>query len=353
MKAKPFIELNNFATMDIETINLKNFNNLQIPIVISSTHSIDNNETKTTKLFIIDHIKLKLFIKNNNLDSIKLLVINLWKEYYDYIIVNNNNFKVIFAHNLGSFDGLFLYNGLLNIVDIKKLETIIDQKNKFILIKYKDNIRNSLGDEKKLEIVWKDSYRIFPVSLEGLCRNFNIIGKLSKYDNNYNSIEMFDNKSLFDKFLNYSKQDVIALFDALHYAQVIYNVKYKVDITKIFSTSTLSLLIFRQSFLNVEIPILKRKLDNFIRQSYYGGATDYYKLHGRDLHYYDVNSLYHFAMCKPMPFKLINYYRDMSSETVNFDDFFGFCKVEVEAPDTLKPILPFKHEGKTIFPIGK
>jgi hypothetical protein len=58
-------------------------------------------------------------------------------------------------------------------------------------------------------------------------------------------------------------------------------------------------------------------------------------------------------MCKPMPFKLINYYRDMSSETVNFKDFFGFCKVEVEAPDTLKPILPFKHEGKTIFPIGK
>jgi len=346
LKSKPLLELNNFATMDIETISLKNFNNLQIPILISSVHSINDNETKITKLFQIDHLKLRFEIKNNNLNNIKLLVIDLFKEYIDYIIINNNHFKTIFVHNLGSFDGLFLYNGLLNIVDIKKIESIIDDQNRFILIKYKDII-----NKNKIEIIWKDSFRIFPVSLEELCKNFGVIGKLSKYDNRFNAIEMYDNFELFNNFIEYSKQDSIALFDALYYAQTVYNLQYKVDITKVFSTSTLSLLIFRQNFLKTDIPILKRKVDNFVRQSYFGGATDYYKLHGENLHYYDVNSLYPFAMCKPMPLKLIKYYEDMSS--INLFDFFGFCKVEVESPDTLRPILPVKYRDKTIFPTGK
>ena len=346
LKGKTLVELNNFASMDIETISLKNFNNLQIPIIISTTYSIDDNETKITKLFQIDQLKLKFEINNNNLNNIKLLVIDLFKECVDFIITNNNHFKTIFVHNLGSFDGIFLYNGLLSIIDIKKIETIIDNQNRFILIKYKDII-----NKNKIEIIWKDSFRIFPVSLDDLCKNFNVLGKISKYDNRFNTIEMFDNFELFNKFIEYSKQDSIALFDALYYAQNVYNLQYKVDITKVFSTSTLSLLIFRQSFLKTGIPILKRKIDNFVRQSYFGGATDYYKLHGENLHYYDVNSLYPFAMCKPMPLKLIKYYEDMSS--INLFDFFGFCKVEVESPDTLRPILPVKYKDKTIFPTGK
>ena len=36
--------------------------------------------------------------------------------------------------------------------------------------------------------------------------------------------------------------------------------------------------------------------DRFIRGSYYGGAVDYYKAYGENLHYYDVNSLYPYAM---------------------------------------------------------
>lgn len=346
LKCKTTFELNNFSSMDIETISLKNFNNLQIPVLISSVHTIDGNINKITKLFQIDKLKLKKEINNNNLDNIKLLVIDLFREYINYIITNNNNFKVVFAHNLGSFDGVFLYNGLLSVINIKKLETIIDDKNRFILIKYKDKI-----NENKIEIVWKDSFRIFPVSLDDFCKNFNVLGKLSKYDNRFNDIEMYDDLELFNKFIEYSKQDSIALFDALYHAQAVYNVKYNVDITKIFSTSTLSLLIFRQSFLKTEIPILKRKVDNFIRESYFGGATDYYKQHGKNLNYYDVNSLYPFGMCKPIPLKLIKYYEDMSS--INLSNFFGFCKVEVESPNTLRPILPLKYKDKTIFPTGK
>lgn len=36
--------------------------------------------------------------------------------------------------------------------------------------------------------------------------------------------------------------------------------------------------IFRSKFLKVNIPILNRVDNSFIRQVYFGGATDYYKM---------------------------------------------------------------------------
>jgi hypothetical protein len=128
---------------------------------------------------------------------------------------------------------------------------------------------------------------------------------------------------------------------------------YNVDITTILSTSTLSLKIFRSKFLNVDIPILKRLDDIFIRQAYFGGATDYYQLKAENLHYYDVNSLYPFSMMKPMPFELIRKFIVDPLLKFNLDNFFGFLKVEVSCPKNIKvPILPHKYNGKTIFPTG-
>jgi len=138
-----------------------------------------------------------------------------------------------------------------------------------------------------------------------------------------------------------------------------------VDITKVLSASSLSLLIFRLNHLDTNIPILKNHVDSFIRKSYFGGATDYYKAYGEDLHYYDVNSLYPYAMLKPMPLNLIKVHKNMDesfptnqSQGCNsfggrdFNNFFGFVKCKVTTPNTLKPILPFKRNGRTIFPTG-
>ena len=124
------------------------------------------------------------------------------------------------------------------------------------------------------------------------------------------------------------------------------------DITTILSTSTLSLKIFRQNFLKTYIPILKGTEDNFIRRSYFGGHTDYYQEYAENLHYYDINSLYPFAMCKPMPHKLIKYHNDLGNITLN--NFFGYCLAEITTTpkNTLKTLLPYKHGGSTIFPTG-
>jgi hypothetical protein len=57
-----------------------------------------------------------------------------------------------------------------------------DPQNKFVSITY----TTKFGD-----ITWKDSYRIFPVSLDKLCYVFKVNGKLSKYNENYNTLNVF------------------------------------------------------------------------------------------------------------------------------------------------------------------
>jgi hypothetical protein len=223
------------------------------------------------------------------------------------------------------------------------INTIIDNQNRFIKITVK---------LEHFEITWKDSYRIFPVSLDKLCKNFGIDGKSSVYDQRFNNLSLFDNLELFNLFKEYSLQDSICLLNALNTAQRIYYKTYKIDITSIVSTSTLSLKIFRKHFLNHDIPVLKGWCDSFIRNSYFGGATDYYKAYAENIKYYDINSLYPFAMKKDMPHEILEWIKDMKD--IKLEDFFGFCKVEVYCPrDIIRPLLPHKYNNETIFPTGK
>jgi hypothetical protein len=326
--------------MDIETISLKDFDNIQIPIVISTT--LDCN----THLIKINSNKLKFYVKDKNIKGINTLVLEMWENYLSFI--QNKNIETVFVHNLGKFDGFFLYNGLLKVVsNIKNINTIIDNKNNFISIYY-----SFKKDDKLTVISWKDSYRIFPISLLELCKTMAVPGKFSEYNPLFNDISLFNSKELYHKFLNYSKQDSLALYNALNTAQKIYLEKYFIDICDVLSASSLSLKIFRTHYLDIDIPILKNNIDHFIRKSYFGGATDYYKAYGKELYYYDVNSLYPQAMLKPMPLNLIKTYKNME-EVLDFNNFFGFVKCKVITPkDLIKPILPFKYQGKTIFPLG-
>ena len=294
-----------------------------------------------------DGLKSKIFLLDYNLfksDS-NMAINKLWCDYFNFIKENIHLFDTVFVHNLGSFDGFFLYKALCNnyFNHPDSISTIIDDKNKFIQV--------SLQINPKQTMVWKDSYRIFPVSLKELCKVFKVDGKFSDYNSLFNNFNLFNDSKLLDMFIQYSLQDSISLFKALDKAQHIYFGDYSVDISTILSTSTLSLKIFRQNFLKKEIPVLKDSEDNFIRRGYFGGATDAYKCYGSYLHYYDVNSLYPFAMLNEMPLEMIKYHKDMGD--VKLENFFGFCLAEVSCPNHLKiPLLPYKKDGGTIFPTG-
>ena len=123
------------------------------------------------------------------------------------------------------------------------VDTIIDGSNKFITISYNG-------------IVFKDSYRVFPVSLQELCGIFNVTGKSNVYKEEYSNIQVFSNPALLQEFISYGLQDSVALYNALVKAQELYHSKYQVDITTIVSLPALALKIFRMKFLNKLIPIM-------------------------------------------------------------------------------------------------
>ena len=317
------------TTMVIETIDYKG---LDIPVVITLAF-IDDSKQLVGRCFEINKDLLD--------KDVVLAVTNLWKIFLEFII--EQRFKFIFVHNLGGFDGLFLYKALSSLYSPELVSTIIDEHNKFITIK----LQLPWGSVK-----WIDSYRIFQVSLDDLCKQFNVEGKVSKYNEKFHSLELFNDKELYQSFIEYSIQDAICLHKALLKAQDEYLKNFNIDLTGVLSTSTLSLKIFVSKFLNCNIPVLKTSIDQFIRKGYYGGGTDYYKAYGENLHYYDVCSLYPFAMCKPIPLDIIKHHKDMNYMLKADSELFGFFQCEVEVPDTLRPVIPFKYNGKTIYPVG-
>jgi len=314
-----------FATMDLETMD---FDGVQYPVAISCC-----DKTFGSKLFMVN----KDLLLSNRDEAINIM----FKEYFE-LIKSPDYPKTIFIHNLGSFDGYFLYKYLLlleseNSDNFYKIGSIIDKQHKFIEI--------SLD-----KIKFRDSYRIFGVSLDKLCDNFGVKGKTSKYNPKFNTIELFNYPKLLKSFMIYSIQDSRSLYQALFSAQNIYFDEYKQDITQVHSTSSLSMKIFRKHFLGDKvIPILKHSEDKFIRKSYFGGATDYYKGYAENVYYYDVNSLYPYAMKKPMPHELISI-----EDKPTLNGFFGFLEVEVECNDNVtRPVLPVKFQDKTLYPYGK
>ena len=69
----------------------------------------------------------------------------------------------------------------------------------------------------------------------------------------------------------------------------------------------------------------------------------YCKKYAKNAKYYDVNSLYPYAMLNDMPGKVIKFHANLSK--FNLDKFFGFVLAEVTIPKTLIPLLPYKNKN--------
>ena len=323
-------ELKPFATMDIETMQLNKLGD-QVPVAISFV----SNEVK--ELILIDYAKL-VYLNNGELDinSVDKLVLDMFSKFLDLLKKYNKSSITILVHNLGGFDGLFLFKYLTKILG-SEVNTLIDSNNKFIQISY-----------NKIKFI--DSYRMFPVKLDALAKLFNVEGKTSTYNSKFNDFSLFKNNTLLNTFKEYSLQDSVCLYQAILSAQMEYFVNYSFDILNALSASSLAFKIFRQNYLNIDIPLLKSNIEKDIRKSYYGGATDYYKVKLTEGKYYDVNSLYPTVMLKDVP---ITFLGESIIDISELTNFFGFVEVEVYCPSTVvKPMLPVKYKGKTIFPTG-
>ena len=314
----------NIKPSPITTMNIKTIDTgiKTEPCLVTLTH---NN----------GHIS-KPFILRTNINMI-MAMNTLWSNVFKYII-SNHNIKTIFVHNLAE-SGLYIYKYLFQSFSKSSISCIIDNDNKFITITLKIHSRT---------ITWLDSNRIFPVNIVELCNIFEVkiclmnpisIDKLYREHNWVYQTE--------------AVQECQSFYQALIKAQAQYLTNYSIDITKVVSTSSLSLQIYRKHFMSLSIPILQHNQDIFIRNSYYGGATDYYQAYGENIKYYDVNSLYPHVMKMDMPFEIIKFHKDMANISI-ISPIFGFFEAEITTPDNIMhPLLPLKLDSEIIYPIGK
>jgi DNA polymerase type B, organellar and viral len=349
LKFNENLNLISLASLDIETFE-DQYSKEQIPLCITACIKLNSNVSNNLPKFAEICITLDGELFNSSILNREKALSKFWKSFWNSvnkICLNEGHNKVTFmVHNLGKFDGSFLIKGLMYAVDYNLVKTLIDNQHKFITIS---------APLKNVKIVLRDSYRIFPVSLQELCSVFKVKGKFGKYNQEFNKLSILKTGNpLHKQFLSYARQDSFALLQAMSKAQNIYFEKHKIDICSIVSTASLSLKIFRTNYLNFNIPVLNNTLDKFIRFSYYGGATDYYKKHGKDLYYYDVNSLYPYVMLKNMPYKPLKWFEDLSE--TKLEDFFGFALARIECSNNVKlPILPFKSrtlDQKILYPRG-
>jgi hypothetical protein len=152
------------------------FNGSQIPILLTlSYHTLtpQHIQVVTTKSFLtlaFGHSRAKVdkTLLSENVDT---ALKDLWSKFFTFLDKEyQHDFNTIFIHNLGGFDGYFIYKGLSNFTS-EGVSTIIDKNNKFIIINF--NI------SKLKKIVFKDSLRIIPTSLNDLCKVLNTPGKIN------------------------------------------------------------------------------------------------------------------------------------------------------------------------------
>jgi hypothetical protein len=105
------------------------------------------------------------------------------------------------------------------------------------------------------------------------------------------------------------------------------------------------------------IPLLNQKdIYNDIKKAYYGGKTEIYKPYGKNLYYYDVNSLYPFVALNDMPGPDCKYIEFYSKNQYKLAELFGFyyCTVECNSTQSYLGLLPYRDSRRGLtFPTGK
>lgn len=234
-----------------------------------------------------------------------------------------------FAHFGGKYDFRFLIPVLIS--SGRFTLRFLERNSKILSIRVFDN---------KTRYSWKfsDSYFLLPHSLRDLGRNFQI--KYMKLDFDVENEKDFKS----EKAQEYLRNDCLGLYEILE--------KFSAwglngGVLKMTLPSQ-SLYIFKENFLKTKLVGLNEKQEDFIRKTYFGGRVEIFKMRGRDLYYYDFNSLYPTVMLENMPTGRPLQVEDFKREKI------GFYKIEAEIPkQTLIPLLPVVAKNKLFFPVGK
>jgi hypothetical protein len=301
----------------------------------------------------------------------------MFKNCFDDML-NHNNYTW-YAHNLSGFDAVFILKILLQNYTNTKVQ-YKDGKPLSIKVSLttKDNKTNK---NKTKKIVFKDSYKIQPMSLINLIKAYEITTqklifpyKMLRIDNLnydgklpdksfYENISDLDYQKLVDEFkdknwnlkyelLKYMKNDILSLYQIIDiFSKEMYDLE-NLNITSVSTLSSIALKIYLTNYYNkkktpIHIPRHANYLD--IKNAYFGGRVEVFKGYVENIYIYDIVSLYPSCMLKNLPIGNIS-----NSTDTNIDNYFGFCFASVNVPKGIRaPILPFRLDnGGLIYPTG-
>jgi hypothetical protein len=231
--------------------------------------------------------------------------------------------KKVFAHN-AQFDLTVLYD---NIYDLDK-EAIFN--GNFICC--------SNGN-----CMFADSLNIFPTSVAK-------IGEMLGKAKGKLSPEFWDLSEVTQKDIDYCIRDCEIVYDAL---LSIFETVGAVKIT----LASLSLDLFRRKYLKYHIDFDEKNVNMFFN-SYYGGRCEAFYIGKTEACVYDINSMYPDAMYNCV-FPNPKYLKRRTSMKVDvfiktlLKDFEGCALIKVKHHNTTFGFLPFRKDGKLLFPIGE
>ena len=245
-------------------------------------------------------------------------------EYIEFLL-NGIDKPIVYAHNGGGYDFLFILDYIKTKKDIK-ISKIVVINGKLISFKIK---------YKNKKITFKDSYAILPSSLANLTKSFNVEHKKLRLDYNMGIND--------ERFNRYFKNDLLGLYEVL----------IESNLTEKLTIASNSISIFKDEFYKYgRFSRNSDKIDNFFRNAYKGGRVEAVKKYGTDLYYYDINSLYPYVMLKnEYPLIKNNNYEYTTKYQVGIT---GIYECEVKCDYMHIPLLPYKDaQNKLLFPYGK
>lgn len=291
-----------------------------------------------------------------------------WRERYwapggcidklmNYLLTPRFKGYQIYSHNGGSFDMLFLLAWIRAHEDEFGFSIVPVQSSIQILEVWRRPRNPEEGIREKWTFI--DSMKLLPMGLEKACKTFGLPGKVKQ------DLNVHEDHPSWEIYL---KQDCIALVTVLErVTDMILAMGGEVGVT----TPATAMKLYRREFLGrgegnpakiprhahymncADIKTCKGCAHEWVRDAYYGGRTEVFRMQGENLHYYDINSSYVAAMRETMPGgdrMVEKRYRPELHEK-----YVGFVQCTVTIPEDCEiPPLPYRHSktGKLVFPVG-
>ena len=279
-------------------------------------------------------------------------------------ILSHSGAFTIYSHNGGNFDLQFIARWLVEFSTEEGLTVEIIPLSSSIMIL----------DVKRGRDKWRflDSGRVFTngstaLSLEKVAETFNLPNK--QIPEGVDKAEFYANLHRNPDRWNYLQTDCEILHKALSlFVQQLRRLGGDISV----SGASTAMRMFRMRFQAFDIAISRHFdycespegplngecvgcLHDLFRSGYYGGRVEAFYIKPfeseSDVYYGDVNSMYPFAMLKPMP--IGDFERDDSRHKPKWENEVGYVDATVSIPDTCYlPPLPWRYKNKLIFPTG-